>query len=591
MTQEKPMAKRRIGLLPLFLLASCAGEIMEGAQEPDGGRTVMLPTGGTGGGGMGGAGGAIVGGTGGTVMRGPDGGTVTAACVKSGPQPGFAGMRRLTRAEYDNTILELLGDNSSPAANFPRETLMLGFDNNAQAALVSGLQAEQYELSASALATKAAQNPLSLMGCTAGEAEDACATRFIGSFGLRALRRPLAPDEQARYATFYTTQKAKYGFATAVRLLVQTFLQSPYFIYHVETSTPPTGATSVRLTAHEIASRLSYLIWASMPDKPLFAAAANGELATADGIAKQARRMLQDTRSGRGMANIFSQWLDTPKVESAAKDKTLFPKWNATLGIGRLLRQETETFIQNVLANEGTIEALLRAPYTYLNKELATFYGVTGPTGPAFQKVMVDPTKRGGFLTQGAFLAGHGSFNRSSPVDRGVYILERLLCSPPPPPPDDVNTELPDADPTKTARDFLAAHSTEPRCSGCHRLMDPPGLVFEHYDSSGLWRDTDAGRPVDATGEMIGTLDVNGPFDGALQLSQKLAGSAQVRTCVIQQHFRYAYGRGEQEVDTCTLDQLRNSFTATGGNIRELVVALTQTDPFLYQGVDTGGSL
>jgi hypothetical protein len=224
---------------------------------------------------------------------------------------------------------------------------------------------------------------------------------------------------------------------------------------------------------------------------------------------------------------------------------------------------------------------MLRGNWSYMNKELAAFYGVSGPAGPTFEKVMLNATQRGGVLTQGAFLAANAGPRQSSPVARGVYVRERLLCSPPPPPPPNI-PRLKEPDGKSSTRERLAQHRSDPACAGCHTLFDPLGLGFEHYDAVGKWRDTDAGKTVDATGEINGT-DIDGAFDGALDLATRMAGSAQVRDCLVRQWFRFGYARGEQESDRCTLDALNTALSSNGNNIRELAVALTQADPFLYR--------
>lgn len=222
-----------------------------------------------------------------------------------------------------------------------------------------------------------------------------------------------------------------------------------------------------------------------------------------------------------------------------------------------------------------------------MNKDLAAFYRVTGPQGASFEKVALDPAQRAGVLTQGSFLAANGKPRQSSPIARGVFVRERLLCAPPPSPPPKVPALAePNGNVTST-RERLTRHRADPVCATCHSLFDPLGLAFEHYDSVGAWRTTDAGRPVDAAGEIKGTEDIDGIIDGAQELGRRLATSAQARDCVARHWFRFAYGRGEQKADQCTLESLGRVLGRSGNDMRELLVGLTQADPFLYRSVET----
>lgn len=515
---------------------------------------------------------------------------VSSACrAMTTPRPGPSALRRLTRTEYDNTVADLLGQRAAAAA-FPLDQLQLGFDNNADVARPSELLVEQYEAAADRLATKAVQDLPALTGCRPADpaAEDACARQFLQSFGLRAYRRPLTKEETDSHFAFYASMKAKYGHGGAVKVLVQAMLQSPYFLYRVEgPEASPAGAV-VKAGPFELASRLSYFLWASMPDKALLDAAAAGMLSTAAEIEGQAQRMLADPRARQGVGYFFAQWLELSRLDRAQKDAAAFPKWNTT--VAGLLRQESETFVQEqVLRDEATLGTLLTAPFSYLNKDLATFYGVAGASGAAFQKVMLNSAQRAGVLTHGSFLASAAKPNQTAPVARGLHVRDRLLCAPPPPPPDNANTKFPEPDGKSTTRERLAQHREDPACAGCHALFDPIGLGFEHYDAVGLWRDRDAGKIVDATGEVAGAGDADGKFDGAMQLAGQLARSSRTTECVARQYFRFAFGRAEDDTaDACTIQTLTAALAS--GSVRQFLVALTTSDPFRYRTVVQGGA-
>jgi hypothetical protein len=232
-----------------------------------------------------------------------------------------------------------------------------------------------------------------------------------------------------------------------------------------------------------------------MPDQALFDAAASGGLDTNEGVQAQAERMLNDPRAAQSVGTFFANWLDLEKLKRAdPKDPATFPTFNADL-IPEF-RQEADLFVNDVFFNGGGLNALLLGNYTFVNQDLATFYGIPGITGDTFQKAALDGTHRVGFLTQAGFLAGYAKVNETSPVTRGLFIRERLLCDPPNPPPPNVPS-LPPPDPNLTTRDRLAQHRADPNCASCHVLMDPLGFGFENFDGMGAWRDTENGGPVE----------------------------------------------------------------------------------------------
>jgi hypothetical protein len=264
----------------------------------------------------------------------------------------------------------------------------------------------------------------------------------------------------------------------------------------------------------------------------------------------------------------------------------MFPSF--TPQIKALMRTETERFTTDVVFGGGDLNALLLGGYSFMNKPLADFYGLTGPSGDAFEKIMLDPTRRAGLLTQGSLMAAHANTNQTSPVARGFFVRDRFLCSPPPPPPATINVTPPEFDPNVSTRERFTLHRKDPVCASCHQMMDPLGLGFENFDAVGRYRSEEAGKPIDATGELLGTDDIDGPFNGAVELAGKLAQSSMTRACMVKQMFRYGYGRGEGDVDACTLEALDGAFEASQGNIKDLLLRLTQTDAFLYRTNETG---
>ncbi|HSN96796.1 MAG TPA: DUF1592 domain-containing protein [Candidatus Nanopelagicales bacterium] len=508
-------------------------------------------------------------------------------CV--GLEPGASPIRRMTRFEYNNTVRDLLGDDTAPASSFAPEEEVLGYNNQAAALGVTQLLAEQYMKAAEQIAARATLDLARLIpGCDpAVQGADACGDQFIRSFGRRAFRRPLEPAEIERFAGLFAWGQAEYDVATGIQLVIQAMLQSPHFLYRVELGMPdPVEADIVQLSPYEIASRLSYLLWSSMPDDALLDAAEAGRLGTPEEIEAEARRMLEDPRARAAVLDFHRQWLEIKHVESITKDPATNPAYRDELR--PLWLAETEAFVEHVVFEDpaGDLGTLLTAPYSFMNAELAAFYGssvASGPAGEAFERVELDPARRAGVLTHASMLASHAKPNQSSPIHRGKFVRERLLCELIPPPPNDIAIVVPEVETGATTRERFAQHRSEPGCFHCHQLMDPTGYTFEHYDAIGQWRDEEQGLPVDATGEIVESRSANGSFDGAIELAHHLAESEQVRSCVVSQWFRYGYGRAEQKEDRCSMDQLQQAFAESGYNIKGLLVALTQTDSFRYR--------
>ena len=495
--------------------------------------------------------------------------------------PGPTPFRRLTRDEYDNTVRDLLGDETRPARDFPADETLGGFASGASVSLV---QTEQYMSAAERLAATAVADLPALLPCdpaTAGE--DACARQFIEELGLRAWRRPLSAAELDGLVGLYGTTKELDGFAASIELVIAAILQSPFFLYRVELGGVHEGAGDVvQLTDYEMATRLSYLLWNTMPDDALFAAAARGELGDPDAIAAQARRMLLDTRAQAAARNFFRQWLGIVQLEEVGKDEALFPEWSPALA--RKMRTEAMTFVDHVMwEGDGRFETLLTGAFTFVDEELAAVYGIDGVTGTEMVRVDLDPSQRAGILTQPGVLAINSNANQTSPVYRGKFVREQILCQHLPDPPDDLMVVPPDPDPGLTTRERFDQHRVDPSCSGCHQLMDPIGFGFESYDAIGRWREMENDLAIDDSGEVVGTADADGAFNGAVELGHRLAGSAQARACFATQWYRYTVGRTETAADDCAIAEVYEAFDASDGNILDTIVAITRTDAFRYR--------
>ncbi len=481
---------------------------------------------------------------------------VDAGCRNEATQP--SPLRRLTRAEYDATIADLLHDASAPARAFPPDEESQGFDNFADTQIVSPLLAEKYLSAAELLAEKL--DPIALAGCSAAN-EATCLTKLLEGFGRRAFRRPLTPDETARFTTTFTALRADDDLATCLRGVITVLLQSPQFLYRSE-SNP--------LTPFELASRLSYFLWGSQPDDALLDAAQNGSL----NLEAQARRMLADPKAHDVVKRFHLQWLGVENLTSRTKEDAAFA------GLAAAMVEETARLAEwTVFDGNGDARRLFDGHTTFLNEPLATHYGLVGFEGDGFVKADTDRTARTGVLTQGSVLSAWSKYDQSSPVLRGKLVRERFLCTTPPPPPGDIVTMLgvPDAG---TTRARFAAHVTNPSCNGCHQLMDPIGFGLEKYDATGAYRPLENGVALDTKGEVILGGDLDGNFDGALELSSRLANSRDVKNCLARQWFRFAFGRAETSGDGCSVQQAQTAFETSGWNTRELLIALTQTDAF-----------
>ncbi len=404
--------------------------------------------------------------------------------------------------------------------------------------------------------------------------DQACVEPFVRAFGRRAYRRTLTGDETARMLALYGAT-ATPGAANGVSAVIAAMLETPQFLYRPE----PSAAADAFGAA--LATRLSFLIVASAPDAELLDAAESGKLDSASGLRVQADRLLASPRAGEAFAHFMEQWWELDGLTRLQKDQSLYRTWTAAMP-GELAR-ETRTFIDAAWQDTPLLSTFLSAPLSYLDTALSAFYGLPIVTGPGFVKVQLDPTRAAGMLTQGSFLAVHAKPNQTSPIHRGKFVREKLLCDPPDPPPPDIVVRPPTVDPRLSTRERFAAHTSEASCRGCHALMDPIGFAFEHYDATGRFRDTDAGKPVDAAGYLAGT-DVDGELDGVPSLAKKLVQSDQVRTCVARQWFRHAFGRdATTSADTCTVEALASELANTKGDLRAVMRATVEQELFRNQ--------
>jgi len=549
----------RTAALGALLFACSSGHAPEGSKAASGGSSGATAAGGNG-----------------TVALDPK-----ASCPDA-PVPRTA-LRRLTRFEYSNAVTDLLGVDASAAVELPVDEVTNSFDNNAAVLTVSTLHAEKYVLVSEALAKSAIADVRRLTACDEqAKGEEACARTFAKSFGRRAFRRGVTQSDEDLLMAAYTAGRTGGSYAEGIEVMLRAALQSPDFLYRLEVSSQNDMRPRVPVDAYELATRLSFLIWGSGPDDALLDAAERGELASKDQVRDKARAMLADPRAKRTVTRFFEQWTGVTRLDITTKSSTAFPAFGSDTK--RAMAAELPAFVNHVMwQGDGSVRALLTEPVAFVDAALAPVYGVAAPAAPGF--VTLPPEQgRSGLLTQAGFLAVQGHPDQTSPVLRGKFVRSMLLCEPPPPPPPDVDISLPPPGQGATARDRMASHlAAGASCNGCHSLMDPIGLAFESFDSIGQYRTHEGSAALDTSGEISGETEaaLSGRFANVRELGEKLASSEKVRACLSAQWFRFASGRLETADDACSLQAMSAAFAS--GDVRELIVASTQTDAFWFR--------
>lgn len=495
-----------------------------------------------------------------------------------GPAFGPRVLRRLTRAEYEASLEDLFSRTSTRGGSLAVDPTVGGFDNHASSLVVGSLFADQLRLNAEALAQEAVEDLEHLLPCTPspGNEED-CRDLFILRFLSRAYRRPLEPEEQARYAMLFDAS-ARGIFSNGVKAVVTAALQSPHFLYRPELGVPDADG-NYRLTNYEIASALSYFLTGRPPDDDLRSAAERGLLVQADERVRQARRLLSSLVGQRSTARFFSAWLDLDRVLTVPKDVATYPEF--TPQIREAMRQETERLVRWVmLRGTGTLPELFTAPYSFVDERLEGFYGELGfgdADTEGFRRTEDSPRWHG-LLTQGSLLSVHSKPSDASPIHRGKMVRVRLLCQALEPPPAGLVVDPPPVDPNLTTRERYAAHSQVEPCRSCHRLIDPIGFGFGHYDGVGRLSTTEAGQQIETYGQIVDTEHTDGSFQDLAGLAQMLADSPDVHRCFVQRWQRWAYGLDEEEGLHTALELAQTEFVRSGLRIDALLLALAGSE-------------
>jgi Protein of unknown function (DUF1592)/Protein of unknown function (DUF1588)/Protein of unknown function (DUF1595)/Protein of unknown function (DUF1585)/Protein of unknown function (DUF1587) len=536
---------------------------------------------------------------------GTNGGTsnpTTGMLDDSGTVPGPAPLRRLTLVEYQNTVRDLLGIDASAVSlkGLPsdQDSSLSGYFRGS--ALTTGTDARTFMNLSNSLGELAAGKAGALVPCnpipSAGPAQDACADQFIEKFGLRAFRRPLSNDEKAALKKLYQAQRGPdvgASFEQTIGTMVAAMLQTPYFLYHWELG-PNAPLKDVkgdpkiaRLNSYEMASRLSYLFWTSMPDDKLFEAAAAGKLNSPEEIGQAARRLLEDGRAKDAIADFHMQWLEVGSVADLQKDPS-FTNW--TPAVAAAAAREVAAFANGVFFGpkaDGKLDSLIASPRSYLDAGLAKLYGVTGVTGTDMKEVDVGSANRAGVFTKAAFLATKADAGESIPPLRGDLLLKRAMCIHLVVPPTLPVPAVQEPSPDKTTRERYSVHSADQCARACHELIDPVGFAFENFDAVGAFRSTENNKPVDASGSLkLDSGVIN--FKNATELVTGLSKAPEVQACMVKQWLRYGLKRHELDSEEPSIKALEASFKAASYDMRELLVALTKTRAFTHRALSDG---
>jgi len=533
--------------------------------------------------------------------------------------PGPALVRRLTRREYDNTIRDLLGVSfdSAAEAGLPDEDVVEGFDNNASSLVTSTTQLEKYLAAADkaldkVFATTPAKptardakgsakappggvaNPLERLLIAKPSAtlqpRDA-ATQVLSNFVRRAYRRPAKPAELARLLPLFDRALAEgKPFDQSIRAALKPVLVSPHFLYRPETSRPVSAkGLGALVTDHELATRLSYFLWNTMPDDALLAAADAGQLSTPDGYAQQLARMLADPKARSLTDSFAAQWLHLNKIAFARPSTENFPTFTGKLR--QAMADEIATFFDHLRTADRPIFDLLDADYTFANADLAKHYGIAGVSGPTAQRVALKSEHhRGGLLGMAGVLALTSHTHRTSPTQRGKFVLEVIFGTPPPPPPANVGQINENKKKGKSGkeevasfRDLLAQHASQKSCAGCHAKIDPLGFAMDNYDAIGAWRTGTKDQPLDTTGVLPGGEKING-IDELKQVI--LSRKDEFARNLAEQLLSYALGRKLDYYDEPTLREIEAAMKKSEYKFPALVKAVAESYPFRNRRVE-----
>jgi hypothetical protein len=553
-----------------------------GGAGSTGGGSVGGSAGSTGGGAGSGAAGSGSGGSSGGMAGMPPVGGELADC----PTPGPRLIRRLTPIQFRNTLVDVFQDGSVPAAEVLSDPSVLRFRVDADTPVIRDLDAALLMDYAETVAAWVVDSKLSaLSSCRSND--QGCTRSFIESLGRKLYREPLSEPQIAAYQALFTAETA---FEDGAEVAIMAMLQSPYLLYRRELGTPDSAAPGeFVLTPYEVASQLSYFITGSAPDQSLLAAAAEGRLVTQADIDREAERLLGTELARESLKRFVASWFELDGLPQKAKDDSVFP-------LGASMRSsmigESQAFFVDAFYSNATIGSLFAAEHSFVNGELAGLYGLPGG-GDGFSRVELGSSNRArGLLGQAAFLTAHSQPENSSPVQRGRFVRDRILCEGIPEIPADLNTNLANGASFATNRERYVQHAQDGACVGCHLKFDPVGFAFEHFDGVGRYRDQENGNPIDATGTLIEPPGDNGlpaadvPLDGAESLIDYLADNEHVRACFVRYLSYYAHGRDNWSEKKCNDDSVRREARDNGNTIRSVLFGILHAPTFTRRTQD-----
>ncbi len=411
--------------------------------------------------------------------------------------------------------------------------------------------------------------------------EAACAKRILSTLARRAYRRPVAEEDLEPLLRFYQAGQSDGGFEEGIRRALEAILVSPEFLFRMESDpVPPRGTapgTVYRVSDIELASRLSFFLWSTIPDDELLDAAERGAMRDPSVLEQQVRRMLRDSRSQALVSNFAAEWLSLRALAAAKPDQNVFRDFDENLRDA--FRRETELFFEHIMREDRSVIEFLDADYTFLNNRLAEHYQISGVYGSHFRRVPVSDGKRGGLLGQGAILTATSYANRTSPVTRGKWVLENLLGTPPPPPPPNVPAlgEQVSGGKVLTMRERMEQHRANPACAVCHRMMDPLGFALENFDGIGKWRSAEGATPINSSG----VLPDGTPFQGPEQLRRVLLTQREGFVATLTEKLlTYALGRGTEHSDMPAVRKVMREAARNEYRWSSLILGVVQSTPF-----------
>ena len=537
-----------------------------------------------------------------------------AAIEPDSRSPGRVTLRRLNRIEYNNTIRDLIGLDLRPADEFPADDVGYGFDNIAEVLSTPPILVEMYVDAAEAVIGAAFREPdvrnrllnppadrvplafrrykppvrtprVDKVFRAPNSGEDLELKRqqrlydILRAFSDRAFRRPATHDELTRLLGIaISAEKDGESEESGIRLALQAVLTSPHFLFRIELDqSPDSSIAPLPVNDFDLAARLSYFLWSSMPDEELSQLASRGALGHRETLVAQAGRMLRDPRARALLENFASQWLQTRKLKEFAPDPALFPDFDESLRSAML--EETRLLCATIQEEDRSVLEFLDADFTFVNERLARHYGMTDVRGEGFRRVSLAGTPRGGVLTHASILASTSNPTRTSPVKRGKWILENILGAPPSPPPSGVEAlkEGAATGSSGTLRQRMERHRSDPSCASCHRRMDPLGFGLENFDAVGGWRTRDGEQAIDSSGKLPGGRAFEGP--GELRAALRSRPDTFAR-CLAEKMLTFALGRGLERSDRLAVARIVARLARDGYRFSALIMAIVDSEPF-----------